>query len=527
MSYKVSTNRDLNKYDYSQDIRPYILTSSNSNIIADNNNFGGSGGISNSNILNDDGKLIISIAEIEQLVCTNINTYELTTTYMNSFTVKNDKDVKFLGSIESNDKLLWDSSEGTLYIDGDLKTEDPFIYLNNQSSNNGIPQSEYNTDIGVLMKYWNTNYLGTKMAFFGRDGANNRLRYLTGVSRSTINDKLLNLNDTGDNIYGDMELNTLYISKIAEHDDGNSLDIISNNDLNIISGGDLNFYGYNVNYNISGGYSLTNNLSNINFTSISSDLNLSVTDGDTNIDTFNGNLDIQVAGNNLNQIIIQNSLGDINIISGSNNTDSIHIDTDGGILMNTEELNIVTSSSNELSFNDTDGLSSNIEKSDFQKWISFKDFDVISGYWFTTRSLINTLPIHYWKKERNEENSIIYVDVDLSSRSTNLKGYKLKKIFFGYKIENVDIFNLNTIITKKTFDPTNTNPLTVTQVNYNDINLNQGITANTDHYRGIEIGSPFFIQNNNILNIELSISSTSTSDFLFYGCNLEFSRNDL
>jgi hypothetical protein len=48
-----------------------------------------------------------------------------------------------------------------------------------------------------------------------------------------------------------------------------------------------------------------------------------------------------------------------------------------------------------------------------------------------------------------------------------------------------------------------------------------------EHYRGIEIGNPFYIENDNILNIELSISSAATSDFLFYGCNLEFERNDL
>jgi hypothetical protein len=527
---RVESLRQFNKYDYSQDIRPYIITSVNANIIADTDNFSpesGGGQMEEEVVLVDLENIEAKAGTILDLTTTTLAAYELSTPYINSFTTKPGNNVTFKGTTDSNE-MIWNSGTSTLNVDANMKVGKPFIHLNHLSNNYGVPQSEYNTDIGMIMQYWNVNFLGTQQAFFGMDGNTNRLRFLTGVSKGTFNDKIVTDNgESGHNEYGDLEIHALYVSKIMEHDNSTTgLTIQSTNDLNIISGGDLNFSGTNVNYNISGGYSLVNTSEDMNFTSISSNLNLTVSSGDTNIDTFNGTLDIQVAGDSSDLIIIQNTLGDINIVTGSTNVDSVHIDTDGGVLMTTESMKVTTANSAELLFDGTNGLTTTMAKTDFQKWISFKDFDAIDGYWFTNRSLITGLPIHYWKKERNEEYSTIYVDVDLSSRLSSLKGYKLKKIYFGYKIENSDIFDLNTIITKKTFDPTNVTPLTVTQIGYNDINLEAGInTAN--HYRGIEIGSPFYIQNDNILNIELSISSSATSDFLFYGCNLEFERNDL
>lgn len=519
---RVDNNRSLNKYDYSQEIRPYIITSVNANIISDTSKFDASGGgttVSGVNLT--DLENITSIAgTIENLTCTTLSAYELTPTYISSFDVKAGNNITFNGSLDENDKFIWNSGTSTLNIDAHLKVGRPFIHLNYPSNELGVPQSEYQTDIGMLMQYWNTDYLGNKLAFFGMDGSTNRMRFMTGVSKGTINDKVVldNNTGTGHKTFGDLEINALYVSKIVEHDDGtNGLTIESKTgDLNLISAGDFNFYGTNVNYNISGGYELVSTGEDINFTSISSAMNLTVTRGD---------MDLQVLGGSTDQIIIQNSAGDINIVSGSTNSDSIHMDTDGGVLMTTETLKVVTNNTNEITFDDT-GLKSNVAKTDFQKWIPFKDFNAIDGFWLTNRSLISGLPIHYWKKERNEEYSTIYVDVDLSSRSTNLKGFKLTKVYFGYKIENTNIYDLNTIITKKTFDPTNVTPITVTQVGYNDINLESSINV-AEHYRGIQIGSPFYIEHDNILNIELSISSAATSDFLFYGCNLEFERNDL
>jgi len=529
---RVQNNRLLNKYDYSQEIKPYIVTTVNANIISDTENFdpeSGGGQMEDEIVLKDLENIESKAATILDLTVTTLNSYELSPAFINAFGVKSGNNVTFQGSLNPDDKFIWNSGVSTLNIDANLKVGRSFIHLNYPFGEYGIPQTEYNTDIGMIMQYWNTDYLGTKMAFFGMDGSTNRMRFMTGVSKGSFNDKIVSDNDTGvgHKTFGDLEINTLYVSKIVEHDDGtNGLTIESKTgDLNIISAGDLNFYGTNVNYNISGGYSLVNMNDDINFTSISSNLNLTVTQGDTNLDTFNGNLDINVLGDSTNQIIIQNSAGDINVVTGSTNSDSIHMDTDGGVLMTTENLQVVTANNNEINFDDT-GLNSNVAKTDFQKWIPFKDFNVIDGYWLTNRSLISGLPIHYWKKERNEEYSTIYVDVDLSSRSTDLKGYKLTKVYFGYKIENTDIFDLNTIITKKTFDPTNTIPLSITQIGYNDINLESSINV-AEHYRGIEIGNPFYIEHDNILNIELSISSAATSDFLFYGCNLEFDRNDL
>ena len=529
---RVDNNRSLNKYDYSQEIRPYIITSVNANIISDTSNFdasGGGGGTISGADLMDLENITSKAGTIENLTSTTLSTYELTPTYINSFDVKSGNNITFQGSLDENDKFIWNSGASTLNIDSHLKVGRSFIHLNYPHTELGVTQGNYQTDIGMLMQYWNTDYLGNKLAFFGMDGSTNRMRFMTGVSKGTINDKVVLDNNTGvgHKTFGDLEINALYVSKIVEHDDGtNGLTIESKTgDLNLISAGDLNFYGTNVNYNISGGYELVSTNQDINFTSISSEMNLTVTRGDMNIDTYNGNLDLQVLGGSTDQIIIQNSEGDINIVSGSTNSDSIHMDTDGGVLMTTETLKVVTNNTNEITFDDT-GLKSNVAKTDFQKWIPFKDFNAIDGFWLTNRSLISGLPIHYWKKERNEEYSTIYVDVDLSSRSTNLKGFKLTKVYFGYKIENTDIYDLNTIITKKTFDPTNVTPLSITQIGYNDINLESSINV-AEHYRGIQIGNPFYIEHDNILNIELSISSAATSDFLFYGCNLEFERNDL
>lgn len=527
---RVDSLRQFNKYDYSQDIRPYIMTSVNANIIADTENFSpesGGGQMEETVVLVDIENIEAAAATIIDLTATTISAYEVSAAYINSFTVKKGNNVTFESTV-TGDEFIWNSSKSTLNVDANMKIGKSFIHLNHPATEVGIPQSEYNTDIGMIMQYWNVDYLGTQLSFFGMDGNTNRLRFLTGVSQGTFNENIVVDNgESGHKEYGDLEINALYVSKIIEHDSSTTgLTLQSTNDLNIISGGDLNFYGTNVNYNISGGYSLVNTSEDMNFTSISSNLNLTVSSGDTNIDTFNGTLDIQVVGDSSDLIVIQNTLGDINIVTGSTNTDSVHIDTDGGVLMTSESMKVTTANNAELLFNGTTGLTTTIAKTDFQKWISFKDFDAIDGYWFTNRSLITGLPIHYWKKERNEEYSTIYVDVDLSSRLTSLKGYKLKRIYFGYKIENNNIFDLNTIITKKTFDPSNVTPLTVTQIGYNDINLEAGINT-AEHYRGIEIGSPFYIQNDNILNIELSISSAATSDFLFYGCNLEFERNDL
>jgi len=536
---RVSNLRDLNKYDYSADIRPYILTSVNENNTYDSQNFtsGGSGGIFSGNVnLGNLDELNITTLTVEELEASTINTFELTTQFISSFVVKAGNDVRFLGTDDEGfKKLFWDSSESNLYIDGGFQFNHPHLKMHNASDDRDIDQDKYDSDIGVLFKYYDTNAHGSKYGFFGFEGTSHRFSIKESIL-SQEDRKIITDGTPQSLIIGNMEINELYVTSINQIENANSTFQIkaqNNNDIDIISGGDLNFYGNNMNFNISSGYSLVNNNSNTSFLNTSGDINLIAVTGDVNLDVDHGDIDILVDGNSTNQIVLHNTKGDIQILTGSTETDSILLDTDGGIQLNiSDSFSINTTTNDSLSFNSVNGLTSTVPKENFNKWISFYKFNTFNGFYFTDRdydvNLGVTLPKHYWKKEKQQEKSIIFTDIELSNRNINQKGMKLEEIFFGYRVEDDNLNNILVRLTKKKFDYVSNNyQLNVTNIPYNDINLDTGITQGYDYYGGIEITNPFFLNDESILNIELEIDTPSNSLFKFYGCNLKFSRNDL
>jgi len=546
MTQRVSTIRELNKYDYSADIRPYILTSVNTNNVSNLQTYAagfgsttvisGGSGIG----LGDITSLTLERLEVEELEVTNLTSFEMSTEFLSSFTVRAGGDVRFFGVDDNGfNKFFWDSSESTQYIDGKLLVKEPLFKLHIDSNNSAISQDKYDNDIGVYFKYYDQVFHGDKYGFFGFDGVSHRFSLKESIF--ALEDRKIIGDGTNQSlIIANMEANNIYVSGIQQIETSQvdfNIQSRENNDINIISGKDLNFYGENVNFNISSGYQLVNNNSNTSFLNSNGDINLQTVTGDVNLDVEDGNIDIKVDGSNLNQLIVQNTLGDIQILSGSQNDDSILIDTDGGIQIDvSDKLNInLTQSGESLSFNSSNGLVSTIEKTDYNQWISFYKFNTFSGFYLTDRDytvdLGVTLPKHYWKKEKNNEKSIIFTDVEISNRESSNKGYKLKQVGFGYRVEDADLNSILVRITYKKFDivnpPVNNYQLNVTNIAYNDINLTTSLTQGTDHYGYVEITNPVYINNGNILNIELEIDTPSNSLFKFYGCNLKFSRNDL
>lgn len=537
MTQRVSSIRDLNKYDYSNDIRPYILTSINTNTTQNTISYLGlsnvsssvSGGLSGIGNLDQLNLTTLTVEEIEADV---ISTFELTTQFISSFAVKTGNDVTFFGTDDVNfKKFFWDSSENYLHIDGKLDIQDGLIRIHHATDEREIEQDKFDSDLGILFKYYDTDYHGSKFGFFGFDGDNHRFSLKESIS--ILDDrKIIGDGTTQTLLIANLEANEFYVSKISQIENSNtSFDLIAQNgnDINIISGNDLNFYGNNVNFNISSGYQLINTSSNTSFLNTNGSLNLLTVTGDINLDVEHGDIDILIDGNSSNQLILQNTKGDIQILSGSTQNNSILIDTDGGIQIDISTNLTINTNTEILSFDSTNGLTSSVPKLNFMQWISFYKFNTYSGFYFTDRdytvNLGVTLPKHYWKKEKNNETSLIFTDVELSQNTNSNKGSRLEEIHFGYRVEDANLNNIFVRLTKKTFD--NTNQLVIENIPYNDINLTTGITQSSDYYGKIEITNPFFINDTSILNIEVEINTPSTSLFKFYGCNLQFSKNDL
>ena len=534
MTQRVNSIRDLNKYDYSTDIRPYILTSINTNNTQSTSSYLGLsngstvGGLTG---LGDLDQLTLSTLIVEEIEADVITSFEISVEFLSGFAVRGGNDVTLFGTDDIGfKKLFWDSSESHLYIDGKFSVKDGLIYLNHASDNREIEQINYDSDLGTYFKYYDTDYHGSKFGFFGFDGSNHRfsLKESIGILDER---KIVGDGTTQTLLVANLEANEFYVSKILQIENTTtSFDIISQNgnDINIISGNDINFYGNNINFNISSGYQLINTSSNTSFLNTSGNLNLLTVTGDISLDVESGDIDILIDGNSNNQLILQNTKGDIQILSGSTENDSILIDTDGGIQMNISTNLTINTNTHTLSFDSTNGLVSSIPKTNFFQWISFYKFNTYSGFYFTDRDytvdLGVTLPKHYWKKEKNNETSIIFTDVELSQNYNSQKGSRLEEIHFGYRIEDNDLNSIFVRITKKTFDISNA--LIIENIPYNDIDLSSSITQG-DHYGQIEISNPFFINDNSILNIEVEINTPSTSLFKFYGCNLKFSKNDL
>ena len=338
--------------------------------------------------------------------------------------------------------------------------------------------------------------------------------------------------------------------KITSNSEDIDICALDNSSVNICSNSENND---SITLNAkNGGIDITSNSENIDICSNNASVNICSNNNESDaiiINSSNGGIKMISNSEHDKDIDITAIDSSINLISNENVNDAIRIQSlDGGILMESKSEDIhlstfdakvqVTSdiiainahdNTNLLSLDTINGIQSDLYKTDYRTWIPYIRFDPGNyGIWLSERSIISgSNSIYYWKKQPKSEISYISCDINECIRSTMNKGFKLTKLLFSYKIENSDINSIIPTITKKTFNSNNPNSsITITNIPYSDNNLNNGIFIG-DHYRSISISSPFYINDESILTIELTIDTNNTSLFKFYGMFLEFHQNHL
>jgi hypothetical protein len=522
-----------------------LLTVTGKTTGGDSSNIGDSidTGEINTDVLN------VTTLNASQVISSLVTSFEAAITIMNSFTVKQDQDVLFLGTFGSPDKLFWDSSASTLYIDGDFKVREPFITLYNDSTNNALGVSDANTDRGILFKWYDDDVSQEKLGFFGFDDSIKRFGFKPDVS--VVGDVII-----GDD--GDVQFNTVYA------DLANDNNLV---DLNISSARAINMTSAN----------------SLNLTANGNGLDLFANSTDMNLDITNGNFDLFVDGNTSNLLNIENNIGKVLIKSGNVGTDAIKLETtsgeitidsnadttinssstniistetvndsivllgtSGGIDMTTNGFNLdivnnnsettistdkittsINSSTYSMTFDSINGLEVSEPKTDYKSWIPYNKFDSIDGIWITTREIVSSRPIYYWNKDAIAETAIIAVDLTNPIRERTDKGFKLDRIYISYEIETDSINSITPLFTKKTYDVSMpTNGASLTTIGFTNGNLLSGTTTG-EHYRYIDISSSFFINDESVINFELSFDTNSTSVVKFYGIMLHYTQNHL
>jgi hypothetical protein len=488
---------------------------------------------------------ITTISATETTSGTVITTNLITTT-IDSYSVLSGNDVTFVGGVSSAvDKFFWDSSQSTLYIEGDFKTRDPFITL--CSSSSGLPDiDDANKDKGILFQWYDDDSSTNKTGFFGFDDSSNRFIFNSYIS--STNDIITGI--TGD--FGDFQMESAYLENIINESLSTDLNISAASDINIYGGDNIlqnittnstEIIGNNKILTISNDY-VANVTGDILLNSTNMDL--SVTGGDMSLDIDDGELDIVLNSNVVTDTLtIENIRGPIEILSGTTSDQAIYFNTtNGGITLENDAINygITLSSVSNITFSDdsttkmvfngVSGIRVNKPKDDYLIWIPYYKFDSSVGFWATDRSVPSN-PVHSWIKDAVDETAIIFTDVNISSRTTTDKGYQLSSIFFAYDITGNALDNdISIIVTEKTFDSSNpTTPISLTDIptgptSSGDLTTAPGSLVNS-HYRGINITTPFFINDESTINIELSIDCNALTVFQFYGCHLKFDRNHL
>lgn len=473
--------------------------------------------------------LTANIANITTGTVTNLTSNNITTQTISDFTVNAGDDVEFLGEgVTSSDRLLWDSSGNTLYVDGSIKTRNCVMWLNNSSLESPLTISDANKDTGIVFKWFDDGVTQQKLGFFGFKDSTDRFIFNSNVSLNESNCTITGVSET----VNDIETRDLYTRNIINEDNSRNLGITSISNINIL--------GNNLNLNSTSDINLNSTSGDILFTTNNGDMNLDIT-GDMSIDINNGMFDILLNGDFNDTITIENTLGDIDILSGSTSSQSIYLKSNNGgiliendsisndlILKTTNNIQLSTTGSTIVEFNESDGLTSNIPKTDYLKWIPYYNFDALSGFWLSIRSTPSN-PLHFWRKELNAETALIQTDIDISSRTTSNKGSRLKTIYFAYKITNNSITSISSTLTLKSFNPSipSAGP-TLTNIPISDgtNGLSTGTSIN-DHYRSIIIDTPSYLNSQGVLNIELEIVTPNSSVFDFYGLHLEYDNNVL
>ncbi len=532
----LSTNRSYG--NCCDDIRPYIVAVEDTGVVSSG---GSTSNIVTSVIIGD----IVTVVQLnaqtiitDTLTADSITTTILNTSIISAFTVESGDDVTFIG-VTDVDKFFWDSSKSTLFIDGDFKTRDPFITLYRESDENDPTIVDAGKDNGILFHWFDDSVTSAKLGFFGFDASVDRFVFNSNIVDPVTDDVIVGIGTS----YGDIQARTFYAeSLINDFTNISQLGISSATDIHmraednivIIAEDDLTLQTINT-----GG--------DINITTNDGDLNLDIT-GEMTLDVTDGSLDIIVNGLSTDTITIENNAGTVDILTvASIDKEAISLVTqNGGILLESNSLGITANSTSDidmvvtdsfnvtaggsalLTFDDTNGLVTNKEKTDYLHWVPYYKFDASVGFWFTNRSVPSN-PVHSWIKDAAAETAIIFSDLDISSRTTTDKGQKLNSIFFAYQITGQAITSITAILTEKTFDPlTPTAGVTLTNIPVSDgtFGLSTGTTIN-NHYVSVDVDTPTYLNNESVLNLELRIVSQAASIVEFYGIHLSFARNNM
>ncbi len=532
----LSTNRSYG--NCCDDIRPYIVSVEDTGLVS-----GGGGGstITTEIIIGD----IVTVVQLNaQTIITNtLDADSITTTILNvstitGFSVPSGDDVTFIG-VTDIDKFFWDSSKSTLFIDGDFKTRESFITLSRESDENDPTIIDAGKDHGTLFHWFDDSVSSAKLGFFGHDASIDRFIFNSNIVDPVTDDVIVGVGVS----YGDIQAGAFYAEKLINDDTtvaslgiSSATDIYMRAEDNIVVIAEDNLTLQTIN---TGG--------DINITTNNGDLNLDIT-GEMTLDVTNGALDILVNGLSTDTITIENNAGTIDILTVSSiDKEAISLVTqNGGILLDsnslgitansasdinmvaTDSFNITTGGSALLTFDDTNGLVTNKEKTDYLHWVPYYNFDASVGLWFTNRSVPSN-PVHSWIKDAAAETAIIFSDLDISSRTTIDKGQKLNSIFFAYQITGQALTSITAVLTEKTFDPlTPTAGVILTNIPVSDgtFGLSTGTTIN-NHYVSVDVDTPTYLNNESVLNLELRIVSQAASVVEFYGVHLSFARNNL
>jgi len=520
----LSTNRNYN--NCCDDIRPFITFVETADTVASAVSAAATGTID----LEDIEELTVQSLIANEITANSITTFEFTTTFISNFTVQSGDDVVFQGTSSAN-QMFWDSSRNTLYLENAfLKTSECFIYLNNSSDENPLTNSDADKDNGVLFKWFDNNAgIGAteeKLGYFGFKDDTERFTFIPNVS---VNNTTCTVSAITEDL-GDFEMKDLYVRNMINED--------VSQDMGITSVSDINVEGTNINLTSSADTTINSTAGDINISTDGGDLNLDIT-GDYNISVNNGVLDILVDGSVSDDITIENTFGTVDIISSSTSSQAIYLNSkSGGILLDNDSLSedIVVRSSNSIQLattgtvvaqvDETDGLTVNKEKTDYLQWIPYYKFDAFSGIWISNRATPSN-PLHFWEKDAAAETTRIYADFEVSSRTTTDKGFQLTSIFLAYNITTESITSITPTITLKEFNPAIPGAIpTLTNIAFTDVNLAAG-TAIGNHYRSVDITTPFFLTSEGVINIEIELVTTASSVFHFYGSHLKFDRNHL
>jgi hypothetical protein len=113
------------------------------------------------------------------LITNRIEVFEVVTTKSSGFTTDCDEDIILKGCCGTEDKLFWNGSTSTLFIDGWIESRGPCITLNGSRI---ITEDDAGNYIGMVFNYWDETKAEADVGFWGFDPATKCFRYLLDLA---------------------------------------------------------------------------------------------------------------------------------------------------------------------------------------------------------------------------------------------------------------------------------------------------------------------------------------------------------